>query len=149
MNGHDSETNGNTRRDRKAATADSQSRSLAEWVTLGVSASIVIAMLGLITWLEFSGSSEPPRITALANLEQMRQDEGVFYVPVTIENTGDRTVEDVVIEAQLDTGDGEPEVAEITVTFLAGGERVHGAFVFTSNPNNGDLVIRPVSYKDP
>ena len=127
----------------------SAGRSVAEWVTLGISASIVVAILGLITWLEFSGASAPPRVTAWADLEQVRQEEGVFYVPVTIENTGDKTIEEVVVEAQLDTGNGEPEVADITVTFLAGGERVYGALVFTSDPRNGDLIIRPVSYIDP
>jgi uncharacterized protein (TIGR02588 family) len=149
MTHHDAEREVQDGEDHSREQSVPSGRSLAEWITLGISASILLAILGMITWLEFGGANDPPRIVTRAELENVRNEDTGYYVPVTIENTGHKTIEDAVIEAQLDSGEGEPEVAEITVTFLAGGEHVRGAFVFTSDPRAGELTIRPVSYKEP
>ncbi len=68
---------------------------------------------------------------------------------MTIRNDGDRTVEDVIVQGQLVAGEGEPETAEITITFLAGGETVEGVMVFRSDPAQGELTTGVTSYKKP
>lgn len=127
---------------------DVKGRTVAEWTTLAISAAMVVSMLGLVTYLYVRGDSQPAIVTASAQLDKLRQDDSAYYVPVQVTNEGDRTVEDVTIEGELAV-DGQVETAEITVTFLAGGERVTGAFVFSQDPSQGELTVRPISYKDP
>jgi uncharacterized protein (TIGR02588 family) len=124
-------------------------RSIAEWTTLGISIAIVAAILGLITFLYYRGTEEAPRIEASANLEGLRHEQSGYYLPVEVTNEGDQTVEDVIVEAELDTGEGQPQTAEITVMFLAGGERATGTFVFEDDPSQGDLTVHATSYKNP
>ena len=125
------------------------SRSAAEWTTLSVSLAILLGIFGVISYLHFQGEEQPARIATESKLENVRYDGDVYYLPVEVTNTGDLTVEDVVVQAELDTGSGSPVSAEFTVTFLAGGERAKGTFIFKDDPRQGNLTIQAVSYKEP
>lgn len=129
-------------------TSDRQTM-VAEWTTLAISTAILLAIVGAITWLSFNGEERPPVIVVDPEMEQLREEETGYYVPVTIRNDGDRTVEDVIVQGQLVAGEGEPETAEITITFLAGGETVEGVMVFRSDPAQGKLTTGVTSYKKP
>jgi uncharacterized protein (TIGR02588 family) len=128
---------------------ESNGRSAAEWTTLAVSVLILIAMVGLVTWLEVRGSGSAPQFSVDVDTMNIRQAGSDYYVDVSIRNTGDETVGALVIEATLVTSTGETEVGEISIDFLAGGEQATGTFVFGSDPAAGDLSARPVSYTHP
>lgn len=138
--------------DRDAAgegTAERGGRTVAEWTTLGISLAILGTVFATIAWLWVNDDASPATVNVTPVSEQVRREGGAWYVPLKVTNDGDVTAEDVVIEAELDTGSGEPETAEFTVTFLASGETARGTVVFTSDPAAGDLTIRPVSFKEP
>lgn len=129
--------------------ADSGSRTIAEWITLGISATILLAIVVILTWLSFRGAEHPPVIVVEPNMEQIREDDSGYYLPVIIRNTGDTTVADAIVQAELETGSGQPETAEITIDFLDGGEMAAGAFVFREDPSSGELTTGVTSYKEP
>jgi uncharacterized protein (TIGR02588 family) len=60
---------------------------------------------------------------------------------------GDQTARDVVIRAELASGDGAPETAEFTIDVLAGGETSRGTTVFARDPLAGELAVRAVSFR--
>ena len=124
-------------------------RSTAEWTTLGISITIVLGILGLITYLYISGGGERPNIAVDAKFEELRSEPSGYYLPVEVINEGDRTAEDVRVEVELDSSNGQPETSEISVMFLAGGERMTGTFIFEEDPTQGELTIRAISYRDP
>ncbi|HEV2073517.1 MAG TPA: TIGR02588 family protein [Thermomicrobiales bacterium] len=124
-------------------------RSVAEWTTLGISIAILVFILGLTTYLYVRGGEKPAAILVEPQMQELRQDNGGYYLPVIVRNEGDPTVEEVNIEAELDTGAGEPETAQFTVNFLAGGEQVEGTFVFQHDPAEGDLTTRVMSFQEP
>lgn len=64
-------------------------------------------------------------------------------------NTGGLTAQDVVITGELVIGEGEPETAEITITFLSGSEAEEGQLIFSENPNDGELKVGPTSFLSP
>lgn len=130
-------------------TSAASGRSTVEWITLGISGAILLAILGTLTWLSFPGSETPPVITVKPNMEQLRHEDSGFYLPVVISNTGDTTVADAIVQAELDTGSGQPEIVEVTVDFLDGAETVAATFVFRENPASGDLTTGVTSYKEP
>jgi uncharacterized protein (TIGR02588 family) len=124
-------------------------RSIAEWTTFAISLVILIGIVGLITWLSFRGEERPPIITVEAQLEQVRREEGGYYLPVLIRNEGDSTVEDAMIQGELVTGEGQPETVDLTITYLAAGEEVQGTMVFQEDPTQGELTTGVTSYKLP
>lgn len=124
-------------------------RSIAEWTTLAISTVILVGIVGLITWLSFTGSENPPVISVEPQMESLRQEDDAYYLPVVVRNEGDLTVGDATIQGELNTGSGQPETVEFTITFLAGGEEVHGTLVFQSDPSQGELITGVSSYKEP
>lgn len=135
--------------DKGTGSSQSKERSAAEWVTLGISLAIILSVVGLVTYLLFSGTDQPPVIAVEARLDDVRQDSGVYYVPVVATNEGDQTVEAVRVRAELQTGAGQPQSAETTFTFLSGGEQVRGTLVFAADPAQGQFTLQPVSYQEP
>jgi uncharacterized protein (TIGR02588 family) len=124
-------------------------RSAAEWTTLAISAAVLVGIVGLILWLAYRTDDLPPTITVEANLEQIREESSGYYVPITIRNDGDATVQDAIISGELDTGSGQPESAEVTISFLASHEEVSATLVFRSDPTTGDFSAAVTSYKEP
>jgi uncharacterized protein (TIGR02588 family) len=137
-----------SRNHHRAGLADGN-RTPAEMITLGLSVAIIIGALALVTWLYLRDDEEPPRIVVSTMLDAVREDEGIWYLPVEIRNDGARTVANARIEAELDTGELRPQVAEVTVDYLAGGERVRATLIFASDPTTGTLTARATSYSDP
>lgn len=124
-------------------------RSIAEWTTLGISAVILLAIVVGITWLSFRGPEQPASIVVEPSMDQLREEDSGYYLPVLIRNEGDTTVANAIIQAELDTGSGQPETAEITIDFLDGGEVTAGTFVFREDPASGELTTGVTSYKEP
>jgi uncharacterized protein (TIGR02588 family) len=124
-------------------------RTAAELITLAVSIAIVLGIVGLIAWLNLRGSEEPVSIIVKPLVEERWEADSEYYLPVEILNDGDATVEDVQIEAELILGDDPPVTAQLSVPFLAGGERARGTFVFGEDPAQAELTVRATSYKEP
>lgn len=124
------------------------SRSPAEWVSFNIALCILTTIVGLVLYSWLTGEDQPPVLSVKLEGE-IRQVEGQFYVPFTVSNTGGRTVESVQVVAQLRV-DGEVEEAgEQQVDFLSSGETIEGAFIFSSKPSEGEIIVRAASYKLP
>lgn len=150
MNQHEREpAPGKSKGDPEDEGETGTARSAAEWTTLGISLVILLSIFGLVTSFAVSGDDQPATISVEALTAEVRFDGGLYYVAVEVTNRGDHTVEDVVVEAELDTGSGTPITADFTIVFLAGGERVQGTFVFEEDPRQGELTAHAVSYIEP
>jgi uncharacterized protein (TIGR02588 family) len=123
-----------------------QARTAAEWATFGVSALVLLLVVGLIG-LQASESDRPalPRVLTTGPVE--RQGDR-FLVPVEIRNEGGATAEAVQVTAELTVGPDTVE-ADQTVEFLAEGERAEVVFVFERNPAEGELEVRVSGYTVP
>lgn len=121
----------------------------AEKVTMVISIAILAAVLGLASWASFATGDSPPVIDVQVNLEEMRETDAGFYVPITITNTGGLTAQNAMVTGELVTDEPEPETAEVTIDFLAGGESEQAELVFSTNPNEGELTVNPTSHLQP
>ena len=135
--------------DERETSSNQQGRSIAEWTTLAISTAILVALLGGVTWLMFRGANEPATIAVEPQMDQLREAESGYYLPVIIRNEGDTTAANVVAHGELDTGSGQPETADVTIEFLDGDEQVAGTFVFRSDPRSGDLSVGVTSFEEP
>ena len=127
----------------------SESRPLAELLTLWLSVAVVVGMVGAASWIYVSGADEPPIVNVTIDESAIRAAGGNYYVPITVRNDGDRTVADARVQGTLTLSTGTEEQADITITYLAGGELAPAELIFGSDPRNGDLEVSAISYVDP
>ena len=120
-------------------------RSTAERVTFAVAALILGVVVALII-AEIPGSKEPasPQVQVGSPVER----DGHFEVPVSVENIGEETAENVQINATLTLDDGE-QTADQSVDFLAGGETEEVVFLFDDDPADGELEVTVGGYSVP
>jgi uncharacterized protein (TIGR02588 family) len=114
-------------------------RTAAEWVTFGVSVLILLALVGLVIFQALTRGNRPSTIKVEPMLEEVRQSEGAYYLPINITNDGDQAVGDVEIQMSLASEGSEPETIAFTVQFLAGGESQEETVVFSKDPSQGEL----------
>ena len=134
-----------------AATSSSppeSRRSLAEWFTFALSACILLGLVGLIVFDWQANQSRPPAF-AVEITDTARIANGRYYVPFAITNTGGRIARTVQVTAALQLPSGEQEAGEQQIDFLSGQERKRGSFVFTHDPQSGELLVRVASYRLP
>lgn len=123
-------------------------RSPAELTTFGIATSILAAIVGLVLYNWVNDKDRPPVLSVTPNTE-IRQTQGQFYVPFEITNSGGETAESVQIIAELRVNGEVEETGEQNIDFLSGGEKQEGAFIFSRNPQEGELILRVASYKLP
>ena len=134
--------------DARAVERQDPGRSTAEWVTLGISVAIVLGVVLLVIYTSLKGEDEPATIEVQPQLEQVRQVQDAYYLPVTITNRGDRTAEDIQVHLSLTGGTGEPPSTQFTIRFLAAGERAEAVVVFREDPSQGTLTTT-ISFIEP
>ncbi|WP_445247165.1 TIGR02588 family protein [Microcoleus sp. OTE_8_concoct_300] len=125
-----------------------QERTPAEWVTFAIACSVLSILIGLVLYNWLTKKHEPPIISVTRNTP-IRETQGQFYVPFTVTNTGGETAESVQIIAELRVNGEVLESGEQQIDFLSSGETQEGAFIFSRNPSQGQLIVRSSSYKLP
>ena len=126
----------------------SQRRSFAEWLSFSVAIVIVTTIVALVLYRWQTQEKQPP-LLSLNRQGEVRQAEGQFYVPFTVINRGGETVEAVQIVGELLIDGQVEESGEQQIDFLSSHETESGAFIFSRNPQEGQLIIRVASYKLP
>lgn len=121
----------------------------AERITLIISLVILVGILSLAVWSSVRTGEDPPDILIDVDIEDVREMDAGYYVPIRVTNNGGMTAQDLVVSGELDLGDGEPETADITISFLAGGETESAEMVFSAHPDDGELTIGPTSFLKP
>ena len=124
-------------------------REFAEWVGLAISSGVILLVVGLVSYRIVADGSQPPSFSVHPDVQAIRQEGGLYYLPVTITNTGDETAEDVRGNVTLRAGQDETETAEFTIPFLPGGDSARGTAIFRRDPQQGDLTAHVVSYLIP
>ncbi|MBD2089924.1 TIGR02588 family protein [Microcoleus sp. FACHB-1515] len=131
------------------ANPRSEPRSLAEWTSFGIASAILAAIVGMVGWLWRDEARQQPPEIAVERSGEIRSVSGQFYVPFSVINSGGGTAESVQVMGDLVVNGEVQESGEQQIDFLSGGETEEGAFVFSENPQNGEVVLRIASYKLP
>lgn len=132
-------------------TEDNQKQlkqSLAELVTFAIASFILTTLIGLVVYNWLTNKHEPPILSVTQNTA-MRETEGQFYIPFILTNKGGETAESVQVIAELRVNGEVLESGEQQIDFLSSGESQEGAFIFSSDPRKGQLILRVASYKLP
>lgn len=119
-----------------------------EWITFALTSLIVAVLVGLVIYVWVTEDTRPP-ILQVTSQDSIRQVEGQYYVPFTVTNVGGGTAESVQVVGELRMAGEVRESGEQQIDFLSSGEQQEGSFVFTQDPDQGNLSLRVASYKLP
>ena len=144
---HDQPDRQHAQKEGRQESEERNGRSVAEWTTLIIGVVLIVGLVGLVTYLYVSGGNQPPAIVATPLDQEIRHEEGAYFLPIAVTNRGDQTAEDVMIQAELAAGQEAPEMSEFTIDFLAGGETEEGTAVFSTDPLAGELTIDVASFR--
>lgn len=123
-------------------------QSLAEKMSFFISLSIVAAIVASIAYTWLTGDANPPTLFVTTGTD-IRKVELQYYVPFTVSNVGGSTAESVEVVAQLLSKEGNLETGSQQINFLSRQEKRKGEFIFTQDPQQGQLTVRVASYKLP
>lgn len=123
-------------------------RSAAEWVSLGVSLTILLALVGMVIYAYQTDGKQPPVIEVQTQLEQVRIEGDNFYLPLEIKNTGDLTAQEVNVQITLSGEQTPVESVALIIPVLAGGETASGIAVFQQDPTLGQIRME-ISFLEP
>ena len=123
-------------------------RSFSERVSLGLSLFIVGIIVSLVCYTWITGDNNPP-ILNVTTRSQIREVDRQYYVSFTVTNDGSETAESVEIVAELFLPGQIMETGRQEIDFLSRKEKQSGEFIFSKNPQQGELNIRVASYKLP
>jgi uncharacterized protein (TIGR02588 family) len=132
----------------KVITDSNKKELLLNGSTFAIACSILSILIGLVLYNWLTKKHEPPIISVTRNTP-IRETQGQFYVPFTVTNTGGETAESVQIIAELRVNGEVLESGDQQIDFLSSGETQEGAFIFSRNPSQGQLIVRSSSYKLP
>lgn len=127
----------------------SQKRTTAEWVTFSVASLILIGVIGLVSFTWIREPSQKPPLLVVTNNQPLRKINGQYYIPFEVVNKGGETAASVQVIAELRLNGKVEETGEQQIEFLSRKEKETGAFIFSKNPEEGELILRVASYKSP
>jgi uncharacterized protein (TIGR02588 family) len=133
---------------RKRDEAQERRSPKVEAITLGISIVILLVLAGLIIYQGLVKNGGPVAIRVLPQFQEMRQEHGLYYLPVQLVNESSQTATDVLVTFTLEVNGDRPETATISIPFLAGELTVEGVVAFAQEPTAGNLR-HVLSYIDP
>lgn len=118
-----------------------------EWVVGGVSALLVLAMMGFILYRALTAASEEPDLHVVAQ-EIGPADEG-FRVGFVAFNRGSGTAAGVTVEGRIEDGGATIETHRVTIDYVPAQSERHGGLFFSHDPRRYRLRIEATGYADP
>ena len=119
-------------------------KSTAEWISLSVALIILFGFVAAILWLWIKRPTGPAQFRIERGV--VRNETGLYHLPVTVTNTGGLAVGQVRIEGKLNTA-GREEITVTTIDFLPVQAREEIVLVFRGEPSAA--VVQVVSYRQP
>ena len=119
-------------------------KSTAEWISLSVALIIVFGFVAAIVWLWINRPMGPPQFKVERGM--VRNESGLYHLPVTVTNTGGLAVGQVRLEGKLNN-EGQEEITVTTIDFLPVQAQEQVVLVFRGEPTAA--VVQVVSYRQP
>ena len=109
---------------------------------------IILLLVAYLAYDAATLGTEPPVVHVQLGVTERL--DAAYLVPVTVQNLGDQTAEDVAIEITLLDGEIEVETAELTIAFLPRQSTRTGWVTFTTDPATVDQIEPHVlGYQEP
>lgn len=119
-------------------------RTGAEWVSLSVSLILLATVVGMIVSLWVSEPTGPARFKIERG--EMRSEEGLSHLPMTVTNVGGTAAREIRVEGKL-SANGQEERPTTTIDFLPVQAREEIVLIFRGDASGASVEV--VSYQQP
>jgi uncharacterized protein (TIGR02588 family) len=130
-----------------AAKAKAPNTSMAEWIVAGVSAALVLAVIGFLIYDGLRSSGTPPDVTI--EVDSIAPAGPGYLVLFQARNRGQRTAADVVVEGSLEGDTGRVETSQTTLDYVPPNGLHRAGLYFTRDPRGLRLRLRAHGYREP
>ena len=117
-----------------------------ERVTSWISAILIALVIGFLVW---EGLSKDEPVDFDVRATTTLQVDGRYYVTLEIRNTGDISVRNVSLRAELREGTETVASSEVSVEWLPAQSSRKTVAIFEENPDRYRLAVVPVGYELP
>ncbi|MET0402518.1 MAG: hypothetical protein ABW123_08945 [Cystobacter sp.] len=118
-----------------------------EWLVFAVSGLLVTAVVGYLAVDAWTREETPPDLVVTVGTPLAGS--GHWRVPITVENRGEETAEEVRVGVDLRQGGQVRERAELTLAYVPRHSRREGWVTFHHQPTRSELEARPLGYAKP
>jgi uncharacterized protein (TIGR02588 family) len=118
-----------------------------EWIVGGFGLVLVAGVIGFLLYQALSGNQTRPEIRL--RVHSIDKTRTGYVVRVIAVNEGGTTAEGVVIEGELKRGEEQLERSHTTIEFLPPRSEKRAGLFFQRDPQQFDLMVRPLGYEDP
>ncbi|MGY2075894.1 TIGR02588 family protein [Blastococcus sp. SYSU DS0828] len=125
-----------------------QERTTAgEYVLGALGGLLVVALLGFLAQQAVTGRGADPALSVTVTAVEPRGDG--YAVHFRVENSGGRTAAQVQVSGALSRDGRKAEQASAVVDYVPPDSRRDGALLFSEDPRDGRLELRPSGYAAP
>jgi uncharacterized protein (TIGR02588 family) len=118
-----------------------------EWIVFAVSALLIAGVIAILGKEAMEGGQTPPSLRV--EIGAPMSDNGSFRVPVKVQNLGDETAEQAVIEVELVQNGTVLESADLTIAYVPKRSVREGWVVFRRDPRCCTISSRAAAYAKP
>ena len=112
----------------------------------GLSVVIILAVVSVLAFEAITGADSPPQLTI--SLGDVVAQPAGYSIPLTVENTGGTTAENINLELTLQT-DGEEEIGECQIAFVPRQSSGECWAMLSTDPEGGELKARVLGFEQP
>jgi uncharacterized protein (TIGR02588 family) len=122
-------------------------RRLAEWITFGLSLTLVLALAAHLAWRLREPVTELVDARITPRLDRVAQQEGRFVLPLDIANPGGRTIRDLQVRVEYRGASGEPRSMDLLVDYLGQSSEQVVYTYFRDDPRTLSIRAEAMSYR--
>jgi uncharacterized protein (TIGR02588 family) len=122
-------------------------RTLAEWVTLGLSGLLVLSLAGYLLFQVSRPSPVSIEARTRLQFDQIRREGERYLLPLEVYNPGGHTLRDLKIEVRGESPAGEPETREVEIDYLGEHSTQQVYLYFDQEPRSLKLKSAPQQYR--
>ena len=124
----------------------STARKLAEWVSLAISAVLILSIMGFLVGQVFTPEAPHVPVQARALLEKTKQAGEQYVLPVEIVNQGNQTLRNLMVEVEATEPGKEPTKYEVEIDYLGEGARQEAYLYLPVDPRTVEIEVTPLRY---
>ena len=121
--------------------------SSVAWVLAGLSAVLVLAVIGALLYEGLGGTGSPPEI--VFEVDSVTIAPHGFLLEFQAVNSGESTAARVLVEGEVTTAAGVSERSEVTIDYLPAKGRRRAWLFFKTDPSRHHLEIRQKGFDSP
>jgi uncharacterized protein (TIGR02588 family) len=122
-------------------------RRLAEWITFGLSLTLVLALSAHLAWRLREPVTEVVDARITPRLDRVAQQEGRFVLPLDIANPGGRTIRDLQVRVEYRGAGGELRSMDLLVDYLGQSSEQVVYTYFRDDPRTLSIRAEAMSYR--